>query len=80
MGMTELYISRYLDWVNHNTWFTYLLMSTFSYIDNVQRNLSRFTMGPLYLSQTDMKNKKNNTFVNIVSIHVKMGEQNWKQK
>ena len=51
-------------------------MSTFSYIDNVQRNLSRFTMGSLYLSQTDMKNKKNNTFLNIVNIHVKMGEQN----
>ena len=25
-------------------------MSTFSYKDNVQRNLFRFSMGPLYLS------------------------------
>ena len=37
MGMKELYISMYIEWVNRNTWFTYLLMSTFSYMDNVQR-------------------------------------------
>ena len=27
-------------------------MSTFSYLDHVQGNLSRFTMGPLYLLHT----------------------------
>jgi len=41
----------FLDWVNRNTLFTYLLMSTFRYINNVQRNLPGFTMGPLYLLQ-----------------------------
>ena len=35
----------FLDWVNRNTLFTYLLMSTFRYMDNVQCNVSRFTMG-----------------------------------
>ena len=29
MGMTELYISTYIELVNRNTWFTYLLLSTF---------------------------------------------------
>jgi len=37
MGMIDLCIS--------------ILVGTFSYMDNVQRNLSRFTMGPLYLLQ-----------------------------
>ena len=35
MGMTKLYISMYIEWVE---WFTYLLMGTFSYMDNVQHN------------------------------------------
>ena len=33
--MTKLYISMYIEWVE---WFTYLLMGTFSYMDNVQHN------------------------------------------
>ena len=37
MGMIDLYIS--------------IIVATFSYMDNVQRDLSRFTMGPLYLLQ-----------------------------
>ena len=37
MGMTELYLSTI--WVNCNTWFTSLLMGTFSYLENIQRNL-----------------------------------------
>ena len=53
MGMKELhiyiYISMYIEWVNLNTWFTYLLMSTFSYMDNVQR----IYYGPLYLLHGD---------------------------
>ena len=32
MGMTDFYISTYIDWVNHNACFTYLLMGTFRYI------------------------------------------------
>ena len=39
MGMTELYISKYIEWFNHNTWFTYLLIGTFTFMDNVQCNL-----------------------------------------
>jgi len=39
MGMTELYVSTYIEWVNRNTWFTYLLIGTFSYMNNIQRNL-----------------------------------------
>ena len=30
MSMTEFYISTYIDWVNHNACFTFLLMGTFS--------------------------------------------------
>ena len=41
MGMTDLYISMYIEWVNRNIWFTYLLKGTFSY--NV------INCGPLYL-------------------------------
>ena len=44
VGLTDLYISTCLDWFNHKTWFIYLLMNTFSRMDNIQRNLSRFTM------------------------------------
>jgi len=33
----------YIEWVNRNTWFTYLLMSTFSYMDNVQHIRGEFT-------------------------------------
>ena len=41
MGLTELYIYIhlcYIEWVNWNTWFTYLIMGTFSCINNVQRH------------------------------------------
>ena len=38
MGMTELYISTFIDWDSNNTRFTYSLMGTFSYMDNIQRN------------------------------------------
>ena len=31
-----LYIYIYIEWINHNTCFTYLLMDTFIYMDNVQ--------------------------------------------
>ena len=36
MGMTVLYIFKYIEWVNRNAWFTYLLMGTFSYMENIQ--------------------------------------------
>ena len=41
MGLTELYIYIhlcYIEWVNWNTWFTYLIMGTFSCMNNVQRH------------------------------------------
>ena len=38
MRMTELYISTYIDWDSNNTRFTYSLMGTFSYMDNIQHN------------------------------------------
>ena len=38
MGMSELYISMYIDWVFRNTQFTYLLTGTHTYVDNVQCN------------------------------------------
>ena len=34
--------------VTYTLLFQYLLMGTFSYMDNVKYSLSRFTMGPLY--------------------------------
>ena len=43
MGMTDLYISMYIEWGNPNIWFTYLLKGTFSY--NV------INCGPLYMLQ-----------------------------
>jgi len=32
MGLPELYKSTYINWVNCNAWFTYLLMGTLSYM------------------------------------------------
>ena len=39
MGMMEIFISTYIDWVNCNTWFMYLVIGKFSYMDIVRCNL-----------------------------------------
>ena len=44
---TRTHFTR-LQCVTYKLHFQYLLMDTFSYMDNVQYSLSRFTMGPLY--------------------------------
>ena len=41
--LTEFYISTYINWVNHNLWFTYLWMGKFSYMDNAGINPFNFS-------------------------------------
>ena len=45
-GVIYIYISTYMEWVNRNTWFTYLLKGTFRYIMTIYNVIN---YGPLYL-------------------------------
>ena len=46
MGMTELYISTYIEWVNHNIGFT---TGTFSYMNNLRHNVLWASLFAIYV-------------------------------
>ena len=60
MGMTELYISTFIDWVN---WVNDLLMGTSSYIDNIQRNQEEVFKWCMKL-ETHLRNYERETIPN----------------
>ena len=41
MGMAEINISMYIEWFKPYMIYVFTMMGTFSYMDNVQRNLLR---------------------------------------